>query len=455
MPVISNLIKQWRCWINRSRSFEEKELDELESHLLEDIDHLVEKEGISEEEAFNKAVIDMGIRENLDQEFTKVRGFPVKKVKHWFAIHSWIIGAVIVGLLVSSIDFSPKEKPLPFLEEESIGYIYWPNDFYTFPKSIPIENKAYFYDSYHSNLFYFKIFSDSEETNISMNGSYFNDFPQFVNPFTFDIDNQGKFYFLCSKPDTPKQNVVFVYSDSQIESSIMLPHIENPPGEYDNINVINNTLFLTRNYYSFIYTDAAEPNITIATNSGENQINTTTGIKLIRNEIVYIDLDDPVKKVSVFPIDKEILAMDQSGNKLAILTCGGNITIYSFESNQLSETKKMKIDNFSEFEETLPSLLSMMYCENNDQIVLKLFRYQHLCYYLQPIDHQKLKVISLQKTDNLNSKFFDCIVNVDKEVLGVLKINYNGRERIVFCKKGKAPNWANSDWDGAYMFLFK
>ena len=115
----------------------------------------------------------------------------------------------------------------------------------------------------------------------------------------------------------------------------------------------------------------------------------------------------------------------------------------------------MKIENFSELEETLPSLLSMMYCENNDQIVLKLFRSQHLCYYLQPIDHQKLKVISLQKTDNLSPKFFDCIVNVDKEVLGVLKINYHGRERIVFCKKGKAPNWANSDWDGAYMFLFK
>lgn len=458
MPVINNLVKQWRCWINRSRSFEEKELDELESHLLEDIDHLVEQEGISEEEAFNKAVIDMGIRENLDQEFNKVRGFPVKKVKRWFAIHSWIIGAVIVGLLISSIDFSPKEKPLPFLEKESIGYIDWPNDFYAFPKSIPNENKTYFFDSNHSNLFYFKNGSNPDETNLSLNGSYFDNFPQIVNPYTFDIDSQGRFYFLFSKPDTPNQNVIFIFSDSRIESSIMLPHFGKIPGDYDNINVINNTLFLTRSYYAFSSTNVTEPNVTIETDSEDNPITTiNTVIKVIRNEIVYIDLNDSSKKASAFPINKEILAMDQSGNKLAILTCGGNITIYSFENNQLNETKKWKIENFSDFEDTLPSLLSMMYCDNNDQIVLKFFRSQGLCYYLQPIDHQKLKIISLQETGNLKSKFFksDLIINVDKEVLGVLKINYNGKERIVFCKKGAIPNWANSDWDGACMYLFK
>jgi len=75
MPNLSKLVNQWRIWINRNKSFETKELDELENHLLEEIDYLTEKDGLSEEEAFGKAVIEMGKRENLDKEFTKVRGY--------------------------------------------------------------------------------------------------------------------------------------------------------------------------------------------------------------------------------------------------------------------------------------------------------------------------------------------------------------------------------------------
>jgi hypothetical protein len=75
MPTINQLVSQWRKWINRSKSFDGKELDELENHLLEEIDYLTEKDGLSEDEAFTKAVIEMGKRENLDQEFTKVRGY--------------------------------------------------------------------------------------------------------------------------------------------------------------------------------------------------------------------------------------------------------------------------------------------------------------------------------------------------------------------------------------------
>jgi len=75
MSTINQLVGQWRKWINRSKSFDGKELDELENHLLEEIDYLTEKDGLSEEEAFAKAVIEMGKRENLDQEFTKVRGY--------------------------------------------------------------------------------------------------------------------------------------------------------------------------------------------------------------------------------------------------------------------------------------------------------------------------------------------------------------------------------------------
>jgi hypothetical protein len=46
MPTINQLVGQWRKWINRSKSFDGKELDELENHLLEEIDYLTEKDGL-------------------------------------------------------------------------------------------------------------------------------------------------------------------------------------------------------------------------------------------------------------------------------------------------------------------------------------------------------------------------------------------------------------------------
>lgn len=95
MPTINQLVGQWRGWINRSKSFDGKELDELENHLLEEIDYLTEKDGLSEEEAFAKAVIEMGKRENLDKEFTKVRGY-VRPIS-WIQKNST---SIILSLLV-------------------------------------------------------------------------------------------------------------------------------------------------------------------------------------------------------------------------------------------------------------------------------------------------------------------------------------------------------------------
>ena len=99
MQNLSKLVSQWRIWINRNKSFESKELDELENHLLEEIDYLTEKDGLSEEEAFQKVVSVMGGREALDKEFVKTKPVGPKAV-HWVKTHSLQIYASLLLLIV-------------------------------------------------------------------------------------------------------------------------------------------------------------------------------------------------------------------------------------------------------------------------------------------------------------------------------------------------------------------
>lgn len=110
MPNLRKLVNQWRSWINRNKSFESKELDELENHLLEEIDYLTQKDGLSEEEAFSKAVIEMGKRHDLDHEFVKIKPL-YGKVGYWSKIHTKNVIfslVIIVILLVSDLIYSSK-----------------------------------------------------------------------------------------------------------------------------------------------------------------------------------------------------------------------------------------------------------------------------------------------------------------------------------------------------------
>ena len=86
MSVLELLLTKWRLWINRKHSFQSNELKELQSHLLEEINFLVNREGISEEEAFHKAVDLVGEREGLDKEYEKVKSVP-RKVIRWVNLH--------------------------------------------------------------------------------------------------------------------------------------------------------------------------------------------------------------------------------------------------------------------------------------------------------------------------------------------------------------------------------
>jgi len=63
----------------------------MEDHLIEEIDYLVQRENLTEEEAFQKAMIDMGKREVLDKDFRKTKTFSLLNINYWVHSKIWTI----------------------------------------------------------------------------------------------------------------------------------------------------------------------------------------------------------------------------------------------------------------------------------------------------------------------------------------------------------------------------
>lgn len=371
MPTINKLTKHWRRWINRSKSFESKVLDELESHLLEEIDNLVEKDGISEEEAFNKAVIDMGNRENLDQKFTKVRGFPVKKVKHWFAIHSWVMGAVIVGLIISTVTFSSKRELSPYINKESIGdyeAIFHP---YYLDSNVSTKDRIYSLDHSNGNILMFKINEQdckNEKTQkkpiwIDFIGTYFSEIPENFKISSFDVDEQERFYFLLYNEQHSAEEIV-IYHNGKIEKKISLTEIKEKISR-SYIKVIDRTVVLGKQYSGY-------PQYCISN---------------LSNEILYFNLDEEninaqslIIPVKSDPINYYLL--DRAGRKLIVLTRDGQLLTYELKNKTFVLADTQDIKNFSEipiqninpedtrYPDSFSTAISSIICSNNDKIIL-------------------------------------------------------------------------------------
>ncbi len=71
MPAIDKRIQEWRSHMMQKEAFKSEDLDELESHLLDEIDSLGEK-GLTEEEAFLISAHRLGDGNNLGKEFLKI-----------------------------------------------------------------------------------------------------------------------------------------------------------------------------------------------------------------------------------------------------------------------------------------------------------------------------------------------------------------------------------------------
>lgn len=95
----TQLIARWKVWINHQRTHTRSEMEELESHLWQEMEDLVLREGLTEEEAFQKVVTRMGGREVLDQEFNDFNPLSAR-ILHWAKLHPWKIVTILVCLLL-------------------------------------------------------------------------------------------------------------------------------------------------------------------------------------------------------------------------------------------------------------------------------------------------------------------------------------------------------------------
>lgn len=97
MFQLKESIESWKQKLSDSNSFTNSDIEELESHLLEEVDLLKEKE-LTDEEAFYVASSRLGSIELLSSEFTKIntRSIYLKRV-------AWLIGGYILIIFIQQL----------------------------------------------------------------------------------------------------------------------------------------------------------------------------------------------------------------------------------------------------------------------------------------------------------------------------------------------------------------
>ena len=70
MSNLENLIKNWKKILHKNPSLEEGYIEELESHLRDEIDNFINK-GMKEEKAFNEACNKIGVGNKISEEYRK------------------------------------------------------------------------------------------------------------------------------------------------------------------------------------------------------------------------------------------------------------------------------------------------------------------------------------------------------------------------------------------------
>jgi hypothetical protein len=98
---LNQQIKKWRANLNASQSFKTIDIDELENHLIEEIEKL-KLSGLSEEEAFIIATHRLGKIDYLSEEYAKVNtGLLWRKRFFWSGII--ILVWIIIGFITSAV----------------------------------------------------------------------------------------------------------------------------------------------------------------------------------------------------------------------------------------------------------------------------------------------------------------------------------------------------------------
>jgi hypothetical protein len=115
---------------------------------MEEIDYLVKRENLTEEDAFHKATVELGKREVLDKDFRKVKIFSLLNVNYWVHSKIWtILICLILGFsfiitdlvyaknhIVEIININPRLidliafQKIPTDPLEDISFTYWWTD---------------------------------------------------------------------------------------------------------------------------------------------------------------------------------------------------------------------------------------------------------------------------------------------------------------------------------------
>ena len=114
MYDLNKEIAKWKSSVSRQRACSRDELNELESHLREEIDVLIGR-GVTESEAFAEAVARMGAAEEISDEFAK----DGRLIKNSFGL------GVVVGVITFSVLFSGIPlygSPLDFVGCLGVGF---------------------------------------------------------------------------------------------------------------------------------------------------------------------------------------------------------------------------------------------------------------------------------------------------------------------------------------------
>jgi len=101
MPSLKDLISDWRNTMTATGRVSGETLDELENHLRENVDQLV-RSGMSEPEAFERAVRELGGARTLAAEFQKLDELAELDPWSWWPVKAVIVvaGALVLAVLL-------------------------------------------------------------------------------------------------------------------------------------------------------------------------------------------------------------------------------------------------------------------------------------------------------------------------------------------------------------------
>jgi hypothetical protein len=461
MLTLEKRIQQWKKWVNRNKQFSTEELEELENHLREEILYLTEHDNIPDQKAFDQALDILGEKGLLDEEFGKIRKSKFDKVKLWAYAQTIVIVGLVMVIAAPYVHL-PKKEVSDSLISVKIGEmdqrvdnspIFKVNSYVTYQK------ETYFYDEFMNSLYCFKQYSPD----FAINLTYKLDAQKFDEEI-FDFDSQQILY--------KKQLVdgyIDIFKNQQLIKTISYPDKIEPDSHSEAIKVIDRNLvvLVRQERKSFHVFEFLENGVDVKFLSS-SYTGKDASYLLVCNLDTYqwnrIDLANVA------------LSMDRSVDELAILLESGEIVIFSTQDGKVILKDNWKIKDFSLYLKKNPdtyltrlrSLLSFnaYYFEEpkmTDKVLAKLkylfmgnrkydnnmsLLYSKKGHQAILIDYQNVRYSFL--SPNLKNEY-TVIPLLDKDIEGVIKINFREEERLVLVKDDNLDPWTKI----FNMYLFK